>query len=84
MGKLPEFEGRGSKGKLLSLACKRAQLYGTELRGLDMLRTHGDMLFGTDDPSKIFYRGEPYMFVKEGTAINMTVQYPLPRKMTLA
>jgi arsenite-transporting ATPase len=69
-----------AKANFYPLPVREAQLYGTELRGLDMLRTHGDMLFGTDDPSKIFYRGEPYMFVKEGTAINMTVQVPFTEK----
>src|SRR5215216_1069121 len=58
----------------------KANLYGTELRGIDMLRRHGEMLFGSDDPSKIFYHGEPYMFVKQGTAINMTVQVPFTEK----
>ncbi|HET6779822.1 MAG TPA: hypothetical protein VFH09_01520, partial [Nitrososphaera sp.] len=52
----------------------------TELRGIDMLRKHGEILFDSDDPSKIFYHGEPYTFVKEGSAINMTVQVPFTEK----
>src|SRR5215203_1879279 len=69
-----------AKANFYPLPVREAQLYGTELRGLDMLRTHGEMLFGSDDPSKIFYHGEPYKFLKEGTAINMTVQVPFTEK----
>src|SRR5918999_1296093 len=69
-----------AKANFYPLPVREAELYGPELRGLDMLRTHGEMLFGTDDPSRIFYHGEPYMFVKEGTAINMTVQVPFTEK----
>jgi arsenite-transporting ATPase len=62
------------------LPVKEVQLYGTELRGIDMLRKHGEALYGNDDPAKIFYRGKPYSFVSEGTAINMTVQVPFTEK----
>jgi arsenite/tail-anchored protein-transporting ATPase len=62
------------------LPVKEVQLYGTELRGVDMLRKHGEALFGNDDPSKIHYRGKPFAFVSEGTAINMIVQVPFTEK----
>jgi arsenite-transporting ATPase len=38
------------------------------------------VLFGSDDPANIFYRGKPYSFVSEGTTINMTVQVPFTGK----
>jgi arsenite-transporting ATPase len=69
-----------AKANFYPLPVREVQLHGTELRGIDMLRRHGEMLFGSDDPSKIFYRGEPYMFVNKGTAINMTVQVPFTEK----
>jgi arsenite-transporting ATPase len=69
-----------AKANFYPLPVREAELYGTELRGIDMLRKHGEILFGSDDPSKIFYHGEPYMFVKEGTGINMTVQVPFTEK----
>src|ERR671925_160482 len=69
-----------AKANFYPLPVREAELYGTELRGIDMLLRHGEMLFGSDDPSKIFYHGEPYLFVKEGTAINMTVQVPFTEK----
>jgi len=69
-----------AKANFYPLPVRETQLYNTELRGIDMLSRHGEMLFGRDDPSKIFYHGEPYMFVNEGTAINMTVQVPFTEK----
>jgi arsenite-transporting ATPase len=69
-----------AKANFYPLHVREADLYGTELRGIDMLRKHGEILFGSDDPSKIFYHGEPYIFVKEGTGINMTVQVPFSEK----
>lgn len=69
-----------AKANFYPLPVKEIQLYGTELRGIDMLRKHGEVLFGSDDPAKIFYRGKPYLFVNEGTAINMTVQVPFTEK----
>jgi arsenite-transporting ATPase len=69
-----------AKTNFYPLPVREVQLYGTELRGIDMLRRHGEVLFGSDDPAKIFYHGEPYIFVNEGTAINMTVQVPFTEK----
>jgi arsenite-transporting ATPase len=69
-----------AKSNFYPLPVKEVQLYNTELRGVDMLRKHGEMLFGSDDPAKIFYRGKPYLFVNEGAAINMTVQVPFTEK----
>lgn len=69
-----------AKANFYPLAVKEVQLYGTELRGVDMLRKHGEVLFGSDDPGRVFYRGKPYSFVREGTSINMTVQVPFTEK----
>jgi arsenite-transporting ATPase len=62
------------------LPIREVKLYSSELQGLEMLRTHGDVLFGEEDPAKIFYKGRPYSFVHEGNAINMTVQVPFTEK----
>jgi len=69
-----------AKANFYPLPVKEVQLYNTELRGVDMLRKHGEVMFGNDDPGKIFYRGKPYLFVSEGTSINMTVQVPFTEK----
>lgn len=69
-----------AKANFYPLPVKEVQLYNTELRGIDMLRKHGEVLFGSDDPSKIFYRGKPYSFVSEDNTISMTVQVPFTEK----
>jgi arsenite-transporting ATPase len=69
-----------AKANFYPLPIKEVQLYGTELRGVNMLRNHGEALFGSDDPAKIFYRGKPYSFANEGTKLNMTVQVPFTEK----
>jgi len=69
-----------AKANFYPLPIKEVQLYNTELRGIEMLRRHGEVLFGNDDPSKIFYRGKPYRFVSEDGTIHMTVQVPFTEK----
>jgi arsenite-transporting ATPase len=69
-----------AKANFFPLPVKEVQLYGTELRGVEMLSKHGEVLFSADDPTKIFYRGKPYVFENEGTSINMTVQVPFTEK----
>ncbi|HEU4605897.1 MAG TPA: TRC40/GET3/ArsA family transport-energizing ATPase [Nitrososphaera sp.] len=69
-----------AKANFYPLPVKEVQLYSTELKGVDMLRKHGEVLFGDGDPGEIFYRGKPYRFVNEGTAISMTVKVPFTEK----
>jgi arsenite-transporting ATPase len=69
-----------AKANFYPLPIREVQLYGTELRGVEMLRSHGEVLFGSDDPAQVFYRGKAYSFVSEGSAINMTVQVPFTEK----
>lgn len=69
-----------AKANFYPLPVKQVQLYGSELRGVEMLKKHGDVLFGSDDPAKIFYRGKPFSFTTEGTALHMSVQVPFTEK----
>lgn len=70
-----------AKANFYPLPVKEVQLYNTELRGIDMLRKHGEVLFGRDgDPSEIFYRGKPYSFESADNTINMSVQVPFTEK----
>jgi arsenite-transporting ATPase len=69
-----------AKANFYPLPVREVQLYGTELRGIEMLRKHGEEIYGSDDPAKIFYRGKPYVFENEGASINMTVQVPFTEK----
>jgi arsenite/tail-anchored protein-transporting ATPase len=69
-----------AKSNFYPLPVREVQLYNTELRGIEMLCRHGQVLFGSDDPYKIFYRGKPYRFASVGNGINMTVEVPFTEK----
>jgi arsenite-transporting ATPase len=69
-----------AKANFYPLPVREVELYGTELRGIEMLSKHGDNIYGTEDPAKVFYRGRPYHFETEGTTVRMTVQVPFSEK----
>jgi arsenite-transporting ATPase len=69
-----------AKGNFYPLPVREAELYPTELRGVEMLTIHANRIFGNEDPARIFYRGQPYRFENEGTSIRMTVQVPFSEK----
>ena len=69
-----------AKANFFPLPIKEVQLYDTELRGMDMLLKHADILFGDEDPARIFYRGKPYVFTNEGTDLRMSVKVPFSEK----
>ena len=69
-----------AKANFFPLPIKEVQLYGTELRGIEMLAKHAEVLFGNEDPSKIYYRGKPYVFSNEGTDLRMSVKVPFSEK----
>jgi arsenite-transporting ATPase len=69
-----------AKANFYPLPVKEVQLYGTELRGVDMLKKHGEVLFGKDDPANIFYRGKPFSFTTENNSLHMSVQVPFTEK----
>lgn len=69
-----------AKANFYPLPVREVELYGTELRGMEMLSAHGDRIYGSDDPAGVFYRGKPYHFETEGTTVRMTVQVPFSEK----
>jgi arsenite-transporting ATPase len=69
-----------AKANFYPLPVIETELYATELRGMEMLTRHGERLFGGEDPARVFYRGQPYVFKAEGTSIRMTVQVPFSEK----
>ncbi|HZT35930.1 MAG TPA: ArsA family ATPase, partial [Nitrososphaera sp.] len=69
-----------AKANFYPLPIREVQLYRTELRGMDMLTKHSEILFGDDDPAKIFFRGKPYSFSNTGTSLQMSVQVPFSEK----
>jgi len=69
-----------AKANFYPLPVREVELYGTELRGVEMLSKHGDNIYGDEDPAKVFYRGRPYQFKTDETTVRMTVQVPFSEK----
>ncbi|HEY7508543.1 MAG TPA: TRC40/GET3/ArsA family transport-energizing ATPase [Nitrososphaera sp.] len=69
-----------AKANFYPLPVREAELYSTELRGMEMLSRHADRIFGGEDPARIFYKGQPYRFENEGSTIRMTVLVPFSEK----
>jgi arsenite/tail-anchored protein-transporting ATPase len=65
-----------AKSNFYPLPIKEARLYERELRGLDMLRENAMSVFGTDDPSKIFYSENVFEFVKDGSILKLKLKVP--------
>lgn len=62
------------------LPLREVHLHDTELRGLEMLRKNGELLFGNEDPSQIYYRGKAITFATEENSLRMTVKVPFTEK----
>jgi arsenite/tail-anchored protein-transporting ATPase len=69
-----------AKTNFYPLPVKEIRLHANELRGLDMLERNGELLFGSDNPGDIFYRGKPIAFKTEGSTTLMTVKVPFTEK----
>jgi arsenite/tail-anchored protein-transporting ATPase len=63
------------------LPVKEARLYEKELRGIEMLGENAKSLFGKDDPSRIFYSGKVFEFLKEGdSSLRIKMKVPFTEK----
>src|SRR5215218_8363200 len=63
-----EFQKRKveeARANFYPLPLKEILLHSTELRGLEMLRKNGELIFGNEDPAKIYYRGKAFNFASE-------------------
>ena len=55
-------------------------LHDTELRGKEMLTKNGELLFGNEDPGKIYYQGKAFKFLTEGNSLQMKVKVPFTER----
>jgi arsenite/tail-anchored protein-transporting ATPase len=69
-----------ARSNFYPLPLKEIHLNNTELRGLEMLRKNGELLFGNEDPSQIYYRGKAISFATEENSLRMTVKVPFTEK----
>lgn len=54
-----------ARSNFYPLPIREVPLHSTELAGIEMLRANADIIFGDDDPLKIFYNGKPYSIVDQ-------------------
>lgn len=69
-----------AKGNFYPLPIKEIKLYGAELRGIDMLRENGQLMFENQDPADVLFRGNVFRFATEDSLLRMTVKVPFTEK----
>ncbi len=69
-----------AKANFYTLPVKEVKLYGTELRGIEMLRENGQLMFDNQDPADVLFRGNVFHFAKENSLLRMTVKVPFTEK----
>jgi arsenite-transporting ATPase len=69
-----------AKANFYPLPIKEIKLHADELRGVEMLRKNGELIFEYQDPAKIFYRGKVFAFITEDSKLRMTVKVPFTEK----
>jgi arsenite-transporting ATPase len=69
-----------AKVNFYPLPIKEVKLHSSELCGVEMLRMNGEMMFGNEDPAKIFYSGKAFAFTTEDSTLRMTVKVPFTER----
>lgn len=69
-----------AKANFYPLPVREVKLYGTELRGIEMLRENGQLIFEKQDPAEVLFRGNVFHFAKENSLLRMTVKVPFTEK----
>jgi arsenite-transporting ATPase len=69
-----------ARANFYPLPIKEVFLHRTELRGIEMLRKNGDLIFGSEDPAITYYRGKAFDFTTEQNSLRMTVKVPFTEK----
>ena len=78
-----EFQQRKveeAKANFYPLPLRQVFLHDTELRGMEMLTKNGELLFGNEDPGKIYYQGRAFKFLTEGNSLQMKVKVPFTER----
>lgn len=69
-----------AKANFYPLPLREVFLHDTELRGMEMLTKNGELLFGNEDPGKIYYQGRAFKFLTEGNSLQMKVKVPFTER----
>jgi arsenite-transporting ATPase len=69
-----------AKSNFYPLPVKEVKLHGIELRGIEMLRENGQLMFENQDPADVLFRGNAFRFATEDSLLRMTVKVPFTEK----
>jgi arsenite/tail-anchored protein-transporting ATPase len=69
-----------AKANFYPLPLREVFLHDTELRGMEMLTKNGELLFGNEDPGKIYYQDKAFKFLTEGNSLQMKVKVPFTER----
>ena len=70
-----------ARSNFYPLPIREVPLHRTELAGIEMLRANAELIFGDDDPLKIFYNGKPYAIVDQPPKnLKISVKVPFTEK----
>ncbi len=75
-----EFKFKEAEANFYPLPIKRARLFESELKGIDMLKRYANELFNDEDPTKVFYKGGTFKFDIIDNILNMRVKVPFTSK----
>jgi arsenite-transporting ATPase len=67
-----------AKSNFYPLPVREARLYEKELRGIDMLGENAKSIFKKDDPSRMFYSGKVFEFLKEEGDSSLRIKMKVP------
>jgi len=71
---------REAEANFYPLPVKKLRLFESELKGIEMLERYGDELFESEEPTHIFYKGEPFKFEAVDQTLKMKVKVPFTEK----
>lgn len=82
--KFQHVKVREAKSNFYPLPIREVPLHSTELAGIEMLRVNADIIFGEDDPSKVFYTGKPYSIINQPPKnLRISVKVPFTEKQDI-
>jgi arsenite-transporting ATPase len=69
-----------AKTNFYPLPVKEVKLHSAELKGIEMLRANGQLIFQDEDPAKVFYDGKAFRFTKEDSLLRIIIKVPFTEK----
>lgn len=69
-----------AKTNFYPLPVKEVKLHSAELKGIEMLRANGQLIFQDEDPAKVFHDGKAFRFTKQDSLLRIIIKVPFAEK----